>query len=86
VRELPQLDGYVQGLVSARYDAAGAPVDYAAMPIDGIAEVCFADEAAMNASYASDARLPLRDDGRELMARVSTLLVQGRAYRSTGVA
>jgi EthD domain len=82
VRALPQLDGYVQGLVSARYDAAGAPVDYAAMPIDGIAEVCFADEAAMNASYACDARLPLRDDGRELMARVSTLLVQGRAHRA----
>jgi hypothetical protein len=81
VRHLPGLDGYVQGLVGARYDAAGAPVDHTAMPIDGIAEVCFADEAAMNASYASHARLPLRDDGRELMTRVSTLLVQGRPFR-----
>ena len=80
VRHLPLLEGYVQGLVGARYDAEGAAVAYEAMPIDGIAEVCFADEAAMATSYASDARLPLRDDGRDLMDRVSTLLVQGRAF------
>ncbi|VTU34821.1 EthD protein [Variovorax sp. PBS-H4] len=81
VRNLPLLDGYVQNLVTARYDAAGQPVAYESLPIDGIAEVCFADEAAMNTSYASDARLPLKDDGRELAARVSTVLVQGRVVR-----
>lgn len=78
VKRLPQLDGYVQNLVSARYDASDKPLPYAEMPIDGIAEVCYADEAAMNASYASDARLPLRDDGAELNARVSTILVAGK--------
>jgi hypothetical protein len=81
VKHLPLLDGYVQNLVMARYDAAGQPVAHDNLPIDGIAEVCFADEAAMNMSYASDARLPLRDDGRELAARVSTLLVHGRVIR-----
>ncbi|MDB5827957.1 MAG: hypothetical protein JWQ73_2177 [Variovorax sp.] len=81
VRHLPMLDGYVQNLVSARYDAEGRPADYDALPIDGVAEVCFADEAAMNASYASDARLPLKDDGRDLNARVSTVLVQGKVIR-----
>lgn len=81
VRHLPLLDGYVQNLVTARYDAAGQPVAYESLPIDGIAEVCFADEAAMNSSYASDARLPLKNDGRELAARVSTVLVQGRVIR-----
>jgi len=81
VRHLPLLDGYVQNLVTARYDAAGRPVGYDALPIDGIAEVCFADEAAMNASYGSDARLPLKDDGRDLNARVSTVLVQGKVLR-----
>lgn len=81
VRHLPLLDGYVQNLVTARYDAAGRPVAHESLPIDGIAEVCFADEAAMNTSYASDARLPLKDDGRELNARVSTILVQGRVVR-----
>lgn len=80
VKLLPRLDGYVQGLVTARHDAEGRPVDYRAMPIDGIAEVCFADEAAMNASYADDARIALRDDGRDLMQRVSSLLVQGIAF------
>lgn len=77
VRRLPHLDGYVQNLVSARYDATGQAVPYETLPIDGIAEVCYADEAAMTASYASDARLPLRDDGAELNARVSTVLVSG---------
>jgi len=81
VRELPLLDGYIQNLVCARYDAAGRPVPYEALPIDGIAEVCYADEAAMNTSYASPEREPLKGDGAALNARVSTLLVQGRVYR-----
>lgn len=81
VRQLPLLDGYVQNLVTARYDAEGRPVSHESLPIDGIAEVCFADEAAMNESYGSDARLPLKDDGRELNARVSTILVWGKVFR-----
>lgn len=78
VKQLPLLKGYVQNLVTARYDASGAPVARAALPIDGVAEVCYANEEAMNRSYASDARLPLKDDGAALNKRVSTLLVQGR--------
>lgn len=79
VKQLPRVDGYLQNLVVTRYDASGREVGYDAMPIDGVAELCFADEAAMNACYASDARLPLRDDGRELLGRINTLLVQGEA-------
>lgn len=81
VKRLPRLDGYVQNLVTARYNAQGKPVDHGQLPIDGIAEVCYADEAAMVESYASDARLPLRDDGAELNARVSTILVEGRVIK-----
>lgn len=81
VKELPKVDGYLQNIVTARYDAKGLAVDYAALPIDGVAQLCFADEQAMNASYASDARLPLRDDGRALLGRITTLLVHGEAYR-----
>jgi hypothetical protein len=33
------------------------------------------------ASYTSNARLPLRDDGRDLLGRITTLLVQGEAWR-----
>lgn len=80
VRQLPHVDGYLQNLVIARHDAKGRAVPYEQMPIDGVAELCFADEAAMNASYASDARLPLRDDGRDLLGRINTLLVQGEAW------
>ncbi len=35
----------------------------------------------MNATYTSEARLPLRDDGRALLGRITTLLVQGEAWR-----
>jgi hypothetical protein len=79
LKALPHIDGYLQNLVGARYDAQGRAVDYAALPIDGIAEICFADEAAMTASYTSEARLPLRDDGRALLERITTVLVQGEA-------
>lgn len=79
VKHLPLVDGYVQHLVTGRYDARGRPLDYGAAQVDGIAELCFADEATMQQSYASDARLPLRDDGRTLLAGIATVLVHGEA-------
>ncbi len=77
VRQLPQVDGYLQHLVIRRYDTGGRLQDYAQLPIDGIAELCFADEAAMTAAYSSPQRLPLRDDGRQLLGRITTILVHG---------
>jgi hypothetical protein len=77
VKRLPRVDGYVQNLVTARYGPDGQATDEGSLAVDGIAELCFADEAAMLQAYASDARLPLRDDGRALLAGNVTLLVQG---------
>lgn len=77
VKRLPHVEGYLQNLVTRRYDADGREVAYEALPVDGIAQLCFADEAAMNAAYTSEARLPLRDDGRQLLGRITTTLVQG---------
>jgi hypothetical protein len=77
VRELPHVDGYLQNLITKRHDPQGREVDYDALPVDGIAELCFADEAAMNAAYSSQARLALRDDGRDLLGRITTVLVHG---------
>src|SRR5690606_35183730 len=77
VSRLPGVDGYCQHLVAARFDARLAPVPHEALQVDGIAALCFADEAAMLASYASPARVPLRDDGLALLAGNVTLLVQG---------
>lgn len=77
VSALPRVDGYSQNLVVARFDARLAPVPRDALQVDGIAALCFADEAAMLDAYASPARLPLRDDGRALLAGNVTLLVQG---------
>lgn len=84
VKALPLVDGYLQHLVAARYDAEGRAVDHETLAVDGIAQMCFADEAAMDASYASPARLPLRDDGRDLLARISTLLVQAEGFAPMG--
>ncbi|MDR6535069.1 EthD domain-containing protein [Variovorax soli] len=77
VKQLPRVDGYVQNLVTARLGADGQPAEYESLRVDGIAELCFADESAMLEAYAADARLPLRDDGRALLAGIVTLLVQG---------
>ena len=81
VRRLPQVQLYHQHLVVRRETGEGQTVDHGALPVDGIAQIGYADEAAMNASYASDARLPLRDDGRELLGRITTVLVQARVWR-----
>ncbi|MEJ8812990.1 EthD domain-containing protein [Variovorax ureilyticus] len=77
VKQLPRVDGYVQNLVTARFGADGQPADCDSLRVDGIAELCFADERAMLEAYSADARLPLRDDGRALLAGIVTLLVQG---------
>jgi len=79
VRHLPRVDGYLQHLVTSRHGADGRPAGDESLPVDGIAELCYEDEAAMLASYASPARLPLRDDGRALLGGIATLLLQGEA-------
>jgi hypothetical protein len=81
VQRLPHVEGYVQQLVTAHQGADGAPVPYDQLQVDGIAQLCYADEAAMGASYASEARLPLRDDGLALLAGNITYLVQGERLR-----
>ncbi len=80
VKKLPSVEGYLQNLVLARYNAQGQAADYEALTIDAVAELCFADEAAMHFCYTSPARLPLRDDGRELLGRITTVLVQSEVF------
>ena len=77
VKRLPRVDGYVQNLVTARFGPDGQAAGDDSLSVDGIAELCFADESAMLEAYSTDARLPLRDDGRALLAGIVTLLVQG---------
>lgn len=79
VRDLPFVDGYLQNLVLSRHGPDRRNIPYVTLPVDGIAQLCFAGEAQMLAAYASDARQPLREDGRLLLAGVDTLLVQGVA-------
>ena len=77
VKQLPRVHGYVQNLVTARFGPDGQAATHESLSVDGIAELCFADEDAMLGAYSTDARLPLRDDGRALLAGIVTLLVQG---------
>lgn len=77
VQHLPHVQGYIQQLVDSRFEGDGSPSWYERLPVDGIAQLCFANEEKMRAAYSSDARLPLRDDGRTLLAGIATLLVHG---------
>lgn len=77
VKKLPRVDGYVQSLVTGRFGPDGEAASHESLCVDGIAELCFANEAAMLEAYSADARLPLRDDGRALLAGIVTLLVHG---------
>lgn len=77
VKKLPRVDGYVQNLVTGRFGPDGEATPHESLSVDGIAELCFADEAAMLKAYSDDARLPLRDDGRALLGGIVTLLVHG---------
>jgi len=79
VRNLPFVDGYLQNLVLACQDSDLQDLPYATLSVDGIAHLCFAGEEDMLAAYASEARLPLREDGRLLLDGVDTLLVHGVA-------
>ena len=81
VRHLPRVDGYLQNLVTRCSDGDGAPLPYDALPADGIAHICYADEAAMNESYASAAREALKADGRTLLSRINTMLLRTEVLR-----
>ena len=81
VRHLPRVDGYLQNLITRCSDADGAPLPYDTLPADGIAHICYADEAAMNESYKSDAREALKADGRTLLSRINTMLLATEVLR-----
>lgn len=72
VKHLPRIHGYIQQLVQA---SSGPPV------VDGIAQLCFPDEAAMLEAYASKARDGVRDDALTLLSGSATWLVEGRRLR-----
>lgn len=82
VTRLPCIEGYAQDLTLTRRDADGRVLSYEECGVDGIAQICYAGEDAMAASYKAPERGPLRDDGRRLLARVSTMLTQSKVlYR-----
>lgn len=82
VREWPDVLGYVQNIVVARYH--GAPdraVDYPALPVDGIVEFWFRNEAAAARLYASDIVARTQAHARLFLQEITPFFVETRTIR-----
>lgn len=67
VAKMPGVKGYRQNLIVTREREKGRQCDYADLPIDGIVELWFDDEAGLEGAFASAA-------GRETMAHANTFI------------
>lgn len=76
VRRLNGVRGYRQNLVVGREAPKGNPVDYAAMPIDGIVELWFDDAAGLDAAFGSPQGATLMMHAREFISEITTFLVE----------
>ncbi|MFO1321728.1 MAG: EthD family reductase [Burkholderiales bacterium] len=76
VRRLNGVRGYRQNLVVGREVPKGTPVDYAALPIDGIVELWFDDAASLDAAFGSPKGATLMMHAREFIAEITTFLVE----------
>lgn len=76
VRRLKGVRGYRQNLVVGREAPKGHPVDYDAMPIDGIVELWFDDAASLDAAFASPQGATLMMHAREFISEITTFLVE----------
>ena len=76
VSALPNLAGYTQNLVFAREVAPNVAGSYDDLPIDGVAELWFADANAIVAAFASPAGRAVLDHARQFIAEITTFLVK----------
>lgn len=76
VRAFPTLLGYRQNLILTREAGPGKPLDYAAVPADGIVEMWFADEAALHASFAHEAAVRSQTHALDFIAEITPFLVE----------
>ena len=73
VREMPGVSGYRQNVIVARELSKGTSCGYQDLPIDGIVELWFKDEATLEAAFASR-------QGRTTMAHAKTFLQEITAF------
>ncbi|CAN5913491.1 hypothetical protein BH11PSE13_BH11PSE13_41120 [soil metagenome] len=76
VRRMPGIGGYRQNVVVERERVKGQRCEYAALPIDGIVELWFADAKTLDAAFASPA-------GQVTMAHAKMFLSENTAFLVT---
>jgi uncharacterized protein (TIGR02118 family) len=76
VRRLTGVRGYRQNLIVGREVPKGTPVDYDALPIDGIVELWFDDAASLDAVFATPQGGTLMMHAREFISEITTFLVE----------
>ncbi len=75
VKRLNGVQGYRQNLVTGREAPKGTPVDYPALPIDGIVELWFDDAESLAAAFATPQGATLMMHAREFISEITTFLV-----------
>lgn len=76
VKRVAGVRGYRQNLIVGRQVPKGVPVDYEALPIDGIVELWFDNTDSINAAFSSPQGLTLMTHAREFIAEITTFLVE----------
>lgn len=76
LRALPGCRGYIQNLITDRFAKNGAQAPYEELPYDGIAELYFDDEQAMQLAYRSAAREALRTHARSILGSIVTFVMR----------
>lgn len=76
VKAFPTLLGYRQNLILRREDEPGSISGYDAVPADGIVEMWFANEEALQASFGSPAATRSQAHAHDFIAEITPFLVQ----------
>lgn len=76
VRAFPTLLGYRQNLILSRQSPPGRPADYDAIPADGIVEMWFESEAALQASFAHEGAVRSQAHAHKFIAEITPFLVE----------
>ena len=76
VKQFPTLLGYRQNLILSRQAPPGTEAVYDAIPADGIVEMWFRDEAALQQSFAGEAAVRSQAHARDFIAEITPFLVE----------
>lgn len=84
VRQMPGVGGYRQNAVVGRERVKGRPCGHEELPIDGIVEFWFRDEAALHDAFASPAGLAAMAHAQTFLGAIAAFVVQERCIAGPG--